>query len=79
MRLVRSNELAQQCDNVRVTEEKRTGLNNPKCSFVALDVYESTYGPADPAKIKMQKINGQNVHGVDVVKRKHVGVYDYIN
>ena len=45
---------------------------------MALDVYEAKHGPADPAKIKVQKIDGVAVKGVDVMEEKDVGVYEYI-
>ena len=65
---------------VEVVEQKTEGLKMPKRKFIALDVYERKHGPVnDVSRIKVQKVGGVEIKGVDVVEQNDIGVYEYID
>ncbi|CAE7806511.1 unnamed protein product, partial [Symbiodinium necroappetens] len=78
MRLGKHSDILQQ-ESVSVQEEKKQGLRKPKRKFMAIEAYEKKFGAADPSKIKMQKIDGESVRGVDVIAEEDIGVYEYID
>ncbi|CAE7753076.1 unnamed protein product [Symbiodinium necroappetens] len=78
MRLGKHNDLHQR-ESVDVTEEKRQGLRKPKRKFMQIEVYEKKFGAADPNKIKVQKIDGETIRGVDIIEEDDIGVFEYID
>ncbi|CAE7948414.1 unnamed protein product [Symbiodinium sp. KB8] len=78
MRLGKNN-LLKHPEQVVVTEESKQGLQAPKKQFMALSAYEKRYGAPDPANIKVMKIRGQDVRGVDVIDEADQGVWTYID
>ena len=78
MRLGKHNDLHQR-ESVDVVEEKRQGLRKPKRKFMQIDAYERKFGAADPNKIKIQKIDGETIRGIDVIQEEDIGVYEYID
>ena len=60
-------------------EEKRSGIRKPKRKFLTLEAYERKYGPADVTKVKTQRIDGQDIKGIDVVDQADIGVYEYVD
>ena len=68
-----------QSESVEVNETKTQGLKKPKRKFMTLDIYEQKHGAADPSKIKVQRIDGVAVRGVDIIDDADIGVYEYID
>ncbi|CAE7781666.1 unnamed protein product [Symbiodinium sp. CCMP2592] len=68
-----------QSEHVTVNETKTQGLKKPKRKFMALDVYEAKHGTADPLKVKIQRIDGIAIKGVDVIEDGDIGIYEYID
>ena len=66
-------------ESVQVVEEKRQGIRKPKRKFLTLEAYERKYGAPDAAKIKTQRIDGQEIKGIDVVDLADAGVYEYLD
>ena len=66
-------------EQVQVTETKRQGLRKPKRKFLTVEAYERKYGSADASKVKTQRIDGQEVRGIDVVDQADIGVFEYID
>ena len=54
-------------ETVSVHEEKVVGLRAPPMKFMELDAYQKRFGPAAPEKIRVNIVNGQTLHGVDIV------------
>lgn len=78
MRLGKNN-LLKNPEQVVVSEEHKQGLQAPKKQFMVLSAFEKRYGAPDPAQIKIMRIKGQDVKGVDVVDESQQGIYTYID